>query len=253
MKKNILFLLLATILITSCSKEENNENPNSVTLKFSHFWDATTVTKADFNTIKFTNENGEKVSLERYRYLLSNIYLLSKKSNNRITLGDYLLIDLGEEQNLSSTTQKEIPIGEYSLHFTFGFKDADNIDGVYNDLNSANFNVPGMLGGGYHYMQFDGKYTSGSTSSASGFNYHAIRAVDRTDPSNLKFKDTSFDVILDNINIDQNNNTVTVKMNIAEWFKNPEKWDLNILNQKLMPNYDAQILMNKNGKSVFGL
>jgi hypothetical protein len=42
-------------------------------------------------------------------------------------------------------------------------------------------------------------------------------------------------------------------MNIAEWFKNPNTWDLNVLNTVLMPNFDAQILMHQNGKSVFSL
>jgi len=40
-------------------------------------------------------------------------------------------------------------------------------------------------------------------------------------------------------------------MNIAEWFKNPYTWDLNELNTVLMPNFEAQLLMSQNGKSVF--
>ena len=35
-------------------------------------------------------------------------------------------------------------------------------------------------------------------------------------------------------------------MNIAEWFKTPNTWDLNALNNMLMPNFDAQILMFEN-------
>ena len=50
-----------------------------------------------------------------------------------------------------------------------------------------------MLGGGYHYMQFDGKYKDTNNQDAN-FNYHVIRAVDRTEPMNLKFEDTSFTV-----------------------------------------------------------
>ena len=51
----------------------------------------------------------------------------------------------------------------------------------------------------------------------------------------------------------QNDTTVKVKMNIAEWFKNPNTWDLNILNTVLMPNFEAQKLMQENGKTVFSL
>ena len=38
----------------------------------------------------------------------------------------------------------------------------------------------------------------------ANFNYHTIRAVDRTDPTNLKFEDTSFTVNLGNIEIKEN-------------------------------------------------
>ena len=48
-----------------------------------------------------------------------------------------------------------------------------------------------------------------------------------------------------------NNTTIEIKMNIAEWFKNPNTWNLNQLNTVLMPNFDAQKLISANGKTVF--
>jgi hypothetical protein len=42
-------------------------------------------------------------------------------------------------------------------------------------------------------------------------------------------------------------------MNLAEWFKNPNTWNLNELNTVLMPNFEAQKMMSANGKSVFTL
>jgi hypothetical protein len=47
--------------------------------------------------------------------------------------------------------------------------------------------------------------------------------------------------------------TIEIKMNIAEWFKNPNTWNLNELNTILMPNFEAQKMMSANGKSVFSL
>jgi hypothetical protein len=47
--------------------------------------------------------------------------------------------------------------------------------------------------------------------------------------------------------------TIEIKMNIAEWFKNPKTWNLNELNTILMPNFEAQKMMSANGKSVFSL
>ena len=42
-------------------------------------------------------------------------------------------------------------------------------------------------------------------------------------------------------------------MNLAEWFKNPNTWDLNAMSTMLMGNYNAQIRMNQNGQSVFSV
>ena len=238
--KNILtFLCVSIFIFSSCSSEEENIN---ITLNFTHNWDGVAITDKDLNELKFTNANGEKVSIENLRYLISNISLVDAKNYQLINFSE----NTGTSINVSDLTE-----GTYTLSFRFGFSDEDNIDGAYQDLNSVSFNVPGMLGGGYHYMQFDGKYIDNNNEEA-GFNYHSIRAVDKTDPDNLKFEDTSFEVNLGTITV-SNNMNVEVKVNLAEWFKNPNTWDLNELNTVLMPNFEAQKIMSANGKNVFSL
>jgi hypothetical protein len=100
-------------------------------------------------------------------------------------------------------------------------------------------------------MQFDGKYVD-SNNQEAGYNYHTIRAVNRTNPNDLKFEDTSFLVNLGTVII-TNNAEIEIRMNLAEWFKNPNTWNLNELNTILMPNFEAQKMMNANGQSVFSL
>ena len=51
----------------------------------------------------------------------------------------------------------------------------------------------------------------------------------------------------------ESNTTVEIEMNIAEWFKNPNVWDLNTFGVDLMSNYEAQKMMNENGQTVFSL
>ncbi len=246
MKTFISFIILSIILFTSCKNEIDccvfPESTN-VTLKFTHNWAGTDLTSEDFNEFKFTTENGESISIERLRYLVSNITLGEDSK-------DYQLINIGENTGFEIEFN-EITTGIKGLKFTFGFTDEENIDGIYQDLNSVSFNVPGMLGGGYHFMQFDGKYKDTNNTDAN-FNYHAIRAVDNSDANNLIFEDTSFEVDFGNIKI-TNTATIEIKMDISEWFKNPNTWNLNELNTVLMPNFDAQKLMNANGKTVFSL
>jgi len=245
MKKKYCLLILTLLLVTGCNEELDccvQPEQFTVTLNFTHHWNGLKITPQDFNELKFTNENGERLSIERLRYLVSNISLINSKN--------YHLIDVGENYG-TSITFPELTDKSYALSFRFGFSDEDNTDGTYQDLNSISFNVPEILGGGYHFMQFDGKYVD-NNNEASGFNYHTIKAVDRTDPDNLKFEDTSFEVNLGTIVV-ADNTEIEIKMNLAEWFKNPNTWNLNELNTVLMPNFEAQKMMRANGGSVFSL
>jgi len=99
-------------------------------------------------------------------------------------------------------------------------------------------------------MQLEGKFID-NTTTETGYAYHTIRAVDNSGATQV-FQDTFFEVDLGAINI-TNNTTFNIEMNIAEWFKNPNTWDLNVLNQMLMPNSSAQIMMYENGQNVFNL
>ena len=245
MKK--IFLGIAIVLFAACESKDEVEQKVNVTLKFTHNWDGTTITNSDFNQLKFTNANGETLSIERLRYVVSNVIVSNDDSQ---ASKNYQLVNVAENSG-DEILLESVPVGTYNLKFRFGFSDADNTDGVYQDLNSVSFNVPAMLGGGYHYMQFDGKYLDSNNMEAN-FNYHTIRAADASDPSNLVLTDTSLLIDLGTVTI-RNNAIIEVKMNVAEWFKNPYTWDLNQLNTVLMPNVEAQKLMNANGESVFSL
>ncbi len=243
-------IVVVVLILVSCTKSEITPSSAFVTLNFAHHWDGTVVTKSDFNTIKFTNANGEQLSIERFRYLISTVALTNTK-NQKTIIKTIQLVNLGEEKGLSFISDAMIPLGKYKLSFIFGLNNAGNLDGEYQELNSVSFNVPTMLGGGYHFMQFDGKFM-GSNLLVNNFNYHVIRAVDRADLANVIFKDTSFEVNLGEVVINESG-IIKVKMDISEWFKNPNLWDLNTLNSMLMPDFNAQVLMSANGKSAFSL
>lgn len=249
--KIITLIILVTVSLTSCGEDldDNFVPTNQTTLKFTHNWDGELVNNTDFNTLQYTNEKGDVLSIERLRYLISDITFTSN-SNEAIVLDTYNLVDLADTSSLSYDVQNQIPAGVYTVSFTFGLNNEDNAQN-YLDLNSASFNVPENLGGGYHYMQFDGKFLN-SGSEEQGFNYHAIRAVDNPGENPTFPQDTFFTVTLGNVTI-TNNTEIEVKMNISEWFKNPNIWDLNQFNQTLMPNSAAQIMMFENGQTVFSL
>ncbi len=241
-------ILLILFMFTSCDKD-NDVSQAQVTFNFSHNWDGTPVLNTNLNSINYINLNGDSLSITKLRYLISKI-TFEKISGEVFVLDGYNLVDVTRNMSLSLTPITTIPVGDYSkVSFIFGF-DNDNNYNNYQDLNSVSWAVPEMLGGGYHYMQLGGKFLNNSATE-TGYAYHTIRAVDSSGAIQV-FRDTFFEVNLGAINI-TNNATFNIEMNIAEWFKNPNTWDFNVLNNALMPNFNAQVLMFENGQNVFSL
>lgn len=246
MKFKFLILLLSiTFIFTACSEDEVTSS--NVTFDFTFNWDGTPVTLADFNDFKYTNAHGERLSISKMRYLISNIKLIGDDYPDYLISG-YNLVDLTNSEGLVFNPIDAVPVGNYkNISFTFGFDAEDNSES-YLDLNSVNWNWPEMLGGGYHFMQYEGKFLD-SNNLEQPYALHLGTARVSTGV----FEQNYFDVIIGGVELGKENVTIEIKMNIAEWFKNPYQWDLNVYSTPLMPNYDAQILMNQNGRSVFSL
>lgn len=278
MKTNILILLSAlTLGITSCKKDKegctdskacnydaeatvNNgtcdycNTSQTVNFNFTQNYDLTPVTYADFDVIKYTNQFGNAHSITRLRYLVSNI-ALHKSNGDSVLIDGYNFVDLATNTGLTYSPSTEFPYGSYTgISFTWGFDENDNVSGIYPDLNAASWSWPMMLGGGYHFMQFEGRYIDTATDTV-GFAYHNGIAREITSTPDTIYHPNHFRVHITGSNAftlsEDYGTTIEIKMNIAEWFKNPNTWDLNQYGQMLMPNYQAQILMNQNGRSVF--
>lgn len=241
--------MCVALALTSCGEDmdDNALSNANINFKFSHTWDNTLINSSNLTTQTLTNENGENINITRIRYLISKLQLVNS-SGTTFTFDGYKFTDLENEDTYNFTPENNsIPTGTYTLKFVWGFNEEDNIDGAYLDLNSASWNWPAMLGGGYHFLQFDGMYNVDTTPSP--FNYHNGTA--RVSVGNFE---QNFAIIeLETpLNITKNA-TINVNMNISEFFKNPNTWDLNVLDTPLMPNYNAQKMMQENVMSVFNV
>ena len=245
-------ILLLSILFLSCSSD-NDELIKQVAIQinFSQNWNGTTIEKPDLSNTEFSYIIGDeiktetKLTIKELKYLISKI-TLTDGAGKTTTLDGYKLVDLSKG-DLTHNLPEKISEGTYNLSMTFGFDNDDNYSQIYTDL--ANWTVPDMLGGGYHYMQLEGKFTTKENETES-FAYHTISAYKATTKEK---EDTSFSLDLGTINI-KNDATVEIKMNVAQWFNNPNEWNLDELHEKLMGNFDAQKQMSENGQSgVFSL
>ena len=75
MKKIFLKLGILALCLSSCDDTDDTSNLSraNTIISFTHNWDGTPVDNTDFNTIQYTNENGEMLSIERLRYVISDI------------------------------------------------------------------------------------------------------------------------------------------------------------------------------------
>ena len=270
---NYKLLLFSTIILATSCKKEGCTDPSAinfdvnakkddgsceypagngtVTLQFDHFLDNNQITDADFNNLSFTNDFGTTFSITKMTYLISDLTFHTANGDSVVT-DDYFLVDMSNSSSLSVPMPTEIPQDTYShLSFRFGFDSDDNISGAYNDLNTASWSWPEMLGGGYHYLKFEGKFVNLSTDTVS-YAYHMGVAREIT-PSDTNFYNNSIYTKLTNISLPiESSTTLKLRMDIDKWFNTPNDWDLNTYGSMLMPNYDAQILMNAQGRDVIG-
>lgn len=264
--KKIALLIVAGTALFSCNNDDDAKpvvepDPVTVDFQFTQNWDGTNIVNADYQTTTYTNENTTDLIVSKLVYLVSDV-TFTAQDGTVYDAGDYNLIDARTGTNTTFTPGIEIPEGDYKVSFTFGFDDEDNDKaGGYTDLNSGNadggWSVPGPLGGGYHYMRMEGTFTT-VLDETQTFQYHTIRANKHTTlppgPGTLEStQDTSFVVNLGTVTIGSAT-SIEVQMNVAEWFKNPNTWDLDVNNSVMMPNFGLQIAMNENGSgSVFSL
>ena len=256
-------------MLTACSKKEGCTNPaannydaeadrddnsctyddvthSKITFNFTHNFDGVAVTNSNFNQFDFTNEFGDTLSISKLRYLISKIRL-HKSNGDSVLIDGYNLVDVTNATNLSYATTVDVPVGTYtSVSFNFGFDSLDNLEN-YIDLNSVSWNWPAMLGGGYHFMQMEGKYKHQGNDSIYAYHHGTARV------SMGVFEQNFFNAHIGGVTLSKENVTMEIKMNISEWYKNPNTWDLNALHAPLMPDYNAQIMMRENGPSVFSL
>jgi len=246
--KKIALLFMLSIAMVSCNDDDDNTQQNvSIQVNLTQNWDGTEITEADLGTTVFTNQNGENLKITRLRYLISKV-IIYNSFGDAIEVNGYNLADLSDDNSLIFAKGTVLPPGTYNkISFVYGFNEEDNIDNEYPDLNTAEWSWPDPLGGGYHFMQMDGTYVDPNGDNQP-FNFHNGTAR----VSDGVFEQNFITVTVDNLSF-SSSSVIEIKMNLAEWFKNPNTWDLNQMSTGLMGNYDAQIMMNANGQNVFSI
>ncbi|MEX1003022.1 MAG: MbnP family protein [Crocinitomicaceae bacterium] len=224
----------------------------TITLKFSHNFNGTAVSAADFDQLKYTNADGNILSITKLQYLISDVRFY-RANGDSLTINGYHLIDLQDTNSFNYVLSQAVATNPFiGIGFNYGFDEEDNISGQYADLNAESWSSPEMLGGGYHQMKLEGRYIAGSGDTVS-YQYHNLSRIRQINGTDTTFHPNYVHIDLPHSFSFSDNTTIELKMNINEWFQNPNIWDLDSMYTMLMPNYDAQVMMTENAYSVFSV
>ena len=170
LQRLILPSVLLTLLVTGCKKEEadppSTVAPVPAVLSVSHVVDGLPLT---YDTLLYTNEAGALYSVTRVEYYLSELVLIGSGSTANDTLhGPWYVNAAG----VSDFNLSRLRAGTYSgATMLLGLPPALNLtNSLPNTLANINMAWPEPMGGGYHFIKFEGHFVSGG--SQAGYAMH---------------------------------------------------------------------------------
>lgn len=217
-----------------------------VTLHFDHEVDGDSLV---LNQRRYANTAGNAYSVVRLRYFVSDVVLHRSDGAQALLAG----VHYRDAESLSTRDLHAggVPQGTYTaLTFTFGLDEARNRTGALpNTLENARMAWPEDWGGGYHYMQLEGRYLP-ATGPETGFAVHTGRRQLASDPVAFHHH-VRVTLPLLGFAIRDTQREISVLMNVNEWFANPNVYDFAAFPPNIMIDLQAQGLLRENGQDAF--
>ena len=254
--KTSFFTLTVIFFLIACGNKDK-EKTGKIDLQFTHRVEGENLV---LNQLIYTNAAGNTYQVNEVKYFISNLYLV--KMNNewvKITQNEGVrYVDLAYPNSLIWNLSN-IKEGDYKgISFIFGLNEADNFSNRFVNSPEKDFFWPEFLGGGYHYLQINGKWKD-REGTLKNMNFHAgigqlyksnVMAID----SIYAFIHNYFQVnLLISFAVEANKTTkLNLIMNIDKWFSTPIVYDHNYFGSGIMQNQQAQDVIRENGRGVFG-
>lgn len=254
MIKKMCFILCGVFCLTSCNSVKNG----SILLSFDHRINGEEIT---FNEMIYSNAAGNQYQINEIKYFISKIYLINSDGKEVCIANNENVhyTDLNYSETLTWRLDG-IEADDYSgISFIFGLDEEDNVDNRFVNPPETNFAWPTILGGGYHYMQINGKYKN-SENEVKSMNFHTgigqLYTNNSTNTEDIyQFVHNYFRVTVPcDFSVKKGAETpLSLRMNIESWFETPIIYDHNTFGGAIMQNQEAQLIIKNNGKDVFTL
>lgn len=240
MKRSLIPAVIAVLLFAGCGDnvEVTSTVLNKVTLDLNYVVGNETL---QMDQMIYTNEAGNVYSVTDMRYILSDfIFRAEDGSDHR---SDAVFYASSDREDLSTLTFLDIPYGSYTgISFVIGLQPELNVlDGLANTQDFNEMIWPTGMGGGYHFMKFEGHFID-SVGQQKGFAWHLGR-----NSSIMPFDlDHEF-------NLSSGSNGVgTLTMDIEKYFVDPITIDLDSTVFSMM-NVPHMEKLAANGLDVFSI
>lgn len=260
MKKRILFIIIAALLIFSwgCSiEDETLIGSNSLKINFQFKESGQDVV---FSEMCYTNAAGNQYEVTEIMYFISDLRLYRNGAVvNPAQWNDIHYIDSNLHETLEWIVGSNIPAGEYdSLTFTFGLSEKLNKSFLFVNPPEVGMSWPEVLGGGYHYMMFNG-FWKDTADIRKPFDFHlGIGQIYKNNTgqvaditgfihNNFSIKPSGPSIMIKAGEV----STINLVMNIQSWFESPLIFDFNVWGGSIMQKQDAMHIGCLNGKDVF--
>ncbi|HNW67436.1 MAG TPA: hypothetical protein PKK66_01100 [Bacteroidales bacterium] len=249
-----LFLLTVT-LFAGCKKETPEAaGKGNLMLSFDMQINGTQLVT---NVMNYTNAAGNPYEVNEVKFFISELKLYKNdgsvvriQADNSIHYYDWDI-----ENTHTWNIADDLPSGTYdSISFTFGLPPEKNISGYFVNPPENNMSWPSVLGGGYHYMQINGRWRN-LQDSVRVLNFHTGIGQIYDNGEVTEYVPNHFQVVLPHSFQIQADGTTTLDlvMNINSWFTTPHDYDFNVWGGSIMQNQAAQEVIKENGHDVFSV
>jgi hypothetical protein len=260
MKKYLSYALIILFLISGSCNENNDDqtlDKAKLNLEFKHAFNSQPVL---FDTLLYINAAGNLMLFSEIQYFISDItlYYHDGSSFTLSALKDIHYVDTDIPSTWLWEVSDSIPTGRCdSVIFTFGLDEQKNQSNIFVNPPESLMFWPEMLGGGYHYLKFNGKWLD-QQQQLSPFNFHLGIGQIYDNQGNITgfvhnyFKVSFFTPDYFQINA-SDHIQITFIMNLDSWFYTPNTWDFNVWGGMIMQNQEAMHTVSENGHDVFSM
>lgn len=247
--------ILSCLLLCSCHKTDNSTTVGSLCINFQTVVDGSPLA---YDLLDYVNAAGNRYEVNEVKYFISRVQfhksdgtVISVSNNNGI---HYFDSDIPSTHNWLITD--ELSKGKYdSISFVMGLDEQQNVTGFFVNPPETNFAWPDILGGGYHYMQINGRWVN-TNDSIRPFNLHTGigQLWEGGVPTQYIHNYFRVTLPLNSLEISaEKTSTIQLSMNVNEWFRSPQVYDLNVWGGAIMQNQQAQEVLKANGRDVFSV